>query len=240
MQTIDYTLYIALFAAMMLLCGVYAWWQQRSVKRAAAALAETDPADPAEVLHRLLDKEYAFLREWMGNAPIDAFTEASLPEDPILTPDEAMKKGKALFSIMAQGLKEHYAPKEEQCAYWVLSGRELHLLIDREIDDEHLIFDAFRVKDAVMTDGGLLRGQMHTASTLDEAVRLARIAFDIDGKQKVYCMHDRLALDSAVGTMLHAEKMAREKADKRLMGTYFFKTLCERFPNLHCPWTLGR
>lgn len=177
----------------------------------------------------LLDKEYSYIKRWMKNAPIDAFTSASIAYSGL---DKAKDVGKDLLkSAMTLGTVKFKTV--ETPSFVVLSDGKMHYFsTDVEGDlKEHLIFNSTRLNNASVT--------LETTNTTKNATSKAKeilaskyfFTFDIDGEKSTIEIHDRLAYNTDA-TSMFGKSYSKILTKNQVVGEQFYSKISSIYPNL--------
>jgi len=221
---------IALVMGIGLLFTIFILHQQKK----ATSTIDLDAwrADSEAIQTELLAKQAPWLTEWMKNAPIDAYTSATLPSNLGDLMKAFVKTSvRKVFTYATTG-------PTETPAYFVLSNHELHFFNTNQNGDlaEHLVFDKAQLEAASIKNGG---------SKKEMGIDISKFA----GKEHIpqaYNIHisdseyeyiiqalDRLTIqfsEASLGKLFSAD--AENIVKGKLVGELFFKKLGEAFPNL--------
>lgn len=179
----------------------------------------------------LLNREAPFLKNWMQGKNIDAFTSAAIPSN----------LGDLAGNVVKQQLRESltgsYKVQKESPAYMVLSGNEVHFF-DTDLSGnvkEHLLLDAFSLKDASVEAGGAKKEMGLDFSKLagDQAPKVINLKLSQREGGRILQAVDRLILQNSadMSGMLNG-KNTEDMAKGRIIGEDFLKKLGEKYPNL--------
>jgi hypothetical protein len=181
----------------------------------------------------LLAQDFSQLKQWMKGAPIDAFTSASVPQSTTSKVQEIVSDGMKNVALSAIGVKLR---KVETDCFWVLSGSDLHFFsTDTEGElDEHIIFDNFRVEEAKLQYGGVLKSQLgvYSKSSEEYLPKTHIITFNIDGSPLSLEIHDRLNYVTDPTELLNLKKQLETRAKYQVVGEKFVGILQNKFPGL--------
>lgn len=181
----------------------------------------------------LLTQDFAKLKQWMKDKPIDAFTGASVPQTTSNKLQEMLSDGLKNIALSNIGLKLR---RVETDCFWVLSGKDLHFLsTDTEGDlDEHIIFDTFRIAAASLKYSGVLKSQLGVYSQAAEEYlpKVHLITFNIDDSPLSLEIHDRVNYTPGPADMLDMKKQLATRAKYQVVGEKLVDILQSRFSNL--------
>lgn len=181
----------------------------------------------------LLKQDFSFLHEWMNGKAIDAFSSASIPQSTASKVQTFIGDGLKRAALSGVGIKFY---RVETDAYWVLSGKELHFFTtDTEGElEEHLIFDNSRIEKAQLQNGGVLKTQVgvYAKQTEEYLPKVHIIAFDIDGTQLSFEIHDRLKYTASSADIWNLKKQLQARAKYQVVGERLVTELKSRFSNL--------
>lgn len=223
-----------LFLVPMLLIGVGVMiFMQRMQKKAESKIdINALRANKEQISKELLQKEAPFLKEWMKDKQIDAYTSAVLPS----TLGDVMKV--ALKNTLRKTLTYSNINEVETPAYFVISGNDLHFFNtdgSKNIE-EHIIFDAFRLKESEIKFIGAKKEMgidySRFAGKYQPQVYNLTLGYK-DGVTIIQAI-DRLLIKSvelSPTKMLNGDYM-EDVIKGRLVGEFFFETLGNKFPNL--------
>lgn len=181
----------------------------------------------------LLNSDFSILKQWMNGKPIDAFTSASVPQSTSNKVRELLTDRMKNVALSTIGVK--LVRVETEC-FWVLSGNDLHLLTTNTVGelDEHIVFDNFRVENATLQYGGVLKSELGVYSKSSEKYlpKVHLITFDIDGSPLTLEIHDRINYIATGAEMLNLKKQFETRAKYQVVGEQFVPILQAKFPNL--------
>lgn len=181
----------------------------------------------------LLAQDFSKLTQWMNGKPIDAFTSASVPQSTSDKVQELVTTGMKNVALSVIGVK---LKRIETDCFWVLSGNDLHFFSTNTVDelDEHIVFDHFRVENASLRYGGILKSQLgvYSKSSEEYLPQTHVITFDIDGSSLSLEIHDRLNYRVDPGDMLNLKMQLETRAKYQVVGERFVKILQDKFSNL--------
>ena len=214
----------------------YIYFSNKSKSALAKIDFDKEKSNYTQYKNDFLDNEFSFLKKWLKDKPIDAFTMASIPES----------KSDRLKRLIINGIKDFFVRifgiKRQRIytnCYLVLSGSDLHFFTT-DIDgnyDSHSIFDSFRLDNATMTFTGPFRRDLGLiniyGNSLDKNLpQTYTITFyNIDNKNLSLEIHDRL--DSSVGSIVFCINKQMERHKKNLVvGNEFIRVLKSMHPNL--------
>lgn len=219
---------------LVFVCGVYMVIVN---KRHQAAKAEIDidqeRSQYAVYKNELLREDFSFLNDWMNGKPIDAFSSASIPQSTASKVQSFIGDGLKKVALSGVGIR---LIRVETDAYWVLSGKELHFFTtDTEGElEEHLIFDNFRIINAQLQNGGVLKSHLAIYAKQSEEYlpKVHIITFDIDGTHLPLEIHDRLKYTAAAADMWNMKNNLQTRAKYQVVGERLVPELKARFSNL--------
>ena len=186
-------------------------------------------------LHKeeVLKQDFPQLKEWMKGKTIDAYTSASVPQTKAEKVQEIVSDGLKNVALSAVGVKLQRI--ETEC-FWVLSGNDLHFFSTDTVGelDEHIVFDNFRIEEAKLRDGGILKSQFggYAKSAEEYLPKVHIITFNIDGNPLSLEIHDRLHYTPDPADILNVNKQFLTRAKYQVVGENFVKVLQSKFPNL--------
>jgi len=206
-------------------------------KRHRAAQAEInldqERGHYASYKDELLNRDFSFLKTWMGGKAIDAFSSGSVPQSTADKVQNLIGDGLKNVALSTVGVKLR---RVETDAFWVLSGKDLHFLTaDTDGDlEEHLVFDNFRIEKARLQDGGVLKTQLGFYAKQAEAdlPKVQLITFDLDGQPMSLEIHDRLRYAVDPADVLNLMKLHQIRAKYQVVGEGLLAELKSRFSNL--------
>ncbi|BAV04387.1 hypothetical protein FLA_0375 [Filimonas lacunae] len=181
----------------------------------------------------LLNQDFAFLQKWMKDKPIDAFSTASSPQSTANKVQQFIGDGVKNVALSTVGVR---VQRVETDAFWVLSGKELHLLsADTEGDlEEHLIFNESRIANAQLQNNGVLKTSLgfYAKQAEEYLPKVHTITFDVDGKPLSLEIHDRLKYIPTTTEMWNQQKNLQTRAKYQVVGEHFLEELKSRYPHL--------
>ena len=181
----------------------------------------------------LLINDFAVLKQFMKGKSIDAFTAASVPQSTSNKITELVGDGMKNVVLSAIGVKLR---RVETGCFWVLSGNDLNFFITNTSGglDEHIVFDNFRIEEATLQNGGILKSPMvvYNKSSEEYLPKTHIITFNIDGNSLSLEIHDRLNYIVEPSDMLNLKKQLETRAKYQVVGEKFVSILQNRFPNL--------
>lgn len=186
-------------------------------------------------LHKeeVLKQDFPQLKEWMKGKTIDAYTSGSVPQTKAEKVQEIVSDGLKNVALSAVGVKLQRI--ETEC-FWVLSGNDLHFFSTDTVGelDEHIVFDNFRIEEAKLKDGGILKSQLgvYAKSAEEYLPKVHIITFNIDGNPLSLEIHDRLHYTPDPADILNVNKQFLTRAKYQVVGENFVKVLQSKFPNL--------
>ncbi|AEA43019.1 hypothetical protein [Fluviicola taffensis] len=181
----------------------------------------------------LLTQDFSKIKQWMQGKSIDAFTSASVPQSTGNKVQELVTDGLKNVALSAIGVK---LKKVETDCFWVLSGNDLHFFITDAVGelDEHIVFDNFRIEDAKLQYGGILKSQLgaYSKSSEEYLPKTHIITFNIDGSPLSLEIHDRLNYITDPADLLNLKKQLESRAKYQVVGERFVGILQNKFPKL--------
>ena len=181
----------------------------------------------------LLANDFSQLKHWMKGKAIDAFTSASVPQSTSSKVQEIVTDGLKNAALSTIGVKLR---RVETDCFWVLSGNDLHFFTTNTVGelDEHIVFDNFRIEDAKLEYGGVLKSQLGVYSKSSEEYwpKTHAITFHIDGSPLSLEIHDRLNYVTAPEDMLNLKKQLETRAKYQVVGERFLDILQNKVPHL--------
>lgn len=203
-------------------------------KRHAAAKNEIDIDQErrhyASYKNELLDQDFSFLKIWMNGKVIDAFSAASIPQSTANKVQTIIGDGLKNIALSGVGIKLHRIDTD---AFWVLSGKDLHLFTTDTVGEleEHLIFERFRIENSQLQDGGPLKTQLglYAKQATEYLPKVHLITFDIDGQKLSLEIHDRLRYAVDPMDILDVKKQLQTWAKYQVVGEQLLQELKSRF-----------
>ncbi|HCN52184.1 MAG TPA: hypothetical protein DIT10_24415 [Chryseobacterium sp.] len=182
----------------------------------------------------LLAQDFSKLAQWMQGKRIDAFTSASVPQSTANKIQELATDGLKNVALSAIGVKLQRV--ETEC-FWALSGSDLHFFSTDTVGDleEHIVFDNFRLENARLQYGGILKSQLgvYAKSSEEYLPKTHVITFEMGGRSLLSLeIHDRLHYRVDPEDMLNLRKQLRTRTKNHVVGEKLVEILQERFPNL--------
>lgn len=181
----------------------------------------------------LLAQDFSQLKQWMKGKSIDAYTSASVPQSTSNKLQEIATDGIKNIALSAIGVK--LKTIETDC-FWVLSGNDLHFFSTDTVGelDEHIVFDNFRIEEAQLKYGGILKSEVAVYSKASEEYlpKTHIITFNIDGNPLSLEIHDRLNYTPDPTDLLNVKKQFTTRAKYQVVGERFIPVLQSKFPNL--------
>ena len=177
-----------------------------------------------------LETKYTYIKRWMKNAPINAFTSASIPYTGM---DRAKDVGKdALKSVLTLGTVKFRTL--ETPSFVVLSDRKMHYFstdVDGDLK-EHLIFNANRLENAIVT-AEITNNNPENATSKSKNFTAKKyfFTFDIDGQNTTIVVHDRIAFNNDV-TSIFGSTYAEILTKNQVVGEQFYIKISTLYPNL--------
>lgn len=100
--------------------------------------------------------------------------------------------------------------------------------------DEHIVFDNFRIEEAQLKYGGILKSQIaiYSKSSEEYLPKTHIITFNIDGNPLALEIHDRLNYTPDPTDLLNVKKQFSTRAKYQVVGEKFIPVLQSKFPNL--------
>ena len=182
----------------------------------------------------LLNEDFLQLKQWMKGKSIDAFTSASVPQSTANKVQEILSDGMKNVALSAIGVK---LKRIETDCFWALSGSDLHFFSTDTVGelDEHIVFDNFRIEEAKLQYGGILKSQLgvYSKSSEEYLPKTHIITFNIDGSPLSLEIHDRLNYVPDPTDILNLKKQLMTRAKYQVAGEKFVNILQDKFPNLN-------
>ncbi|AFD06838.1 6TM ABC transporter family protein [Solitalea canadensis] len=181
----------------------------------------------------LLTQDFSQLSQWMKGKSINAFTSASVPQSTANKVQEIVSDGIKNVALSAIGVK---LKRIETDCFLALSGNDLHFFSTNTVGelDEHIVFDNFRIEDAQLQYGGVLKSQLgvYSKSSEEYLPKTHIITFNIDGSPLSLEIHDRLNYVPDPTDILNLKKQLITRAKYQVVGEKFVDILQDKFPNL--------
>lgn len=181
----------------------------------------------------VLMQDFPELKQWMKGKPIDAFTAASVPQSTAGKVQEIISDGIKNVALSAIGVK---LKRIETDCFLVLSENDLHFFSTDTVGelDEHIVFDNFRIEEAKLQYGGILKSQLgvYSKSSEEYLPKIHIITFNIDGSPVAIEIHDRLNYVPNPLDILNLKKQLMTRAKYQVVGEKFVTILQNKFPNL--------
>lgn len=190
---------------------------------------EKERVNSEQYQKELLEKEYPYIKRWMKNASIDAFTSASIPYTGL---DRAKDMGKDLLkSAMTLGTVKFKTV--ETPSFVVLSEGKMHYFsTDVEGDlKEHLIFNSDRLNNAIVTLDAKKSSENATSKAKEIMGCNYLFTFDIEGKKNTIAVHDTLTFNAAI-TSMFGSKYSDTLTKNQVVGEQFYSKISSLYPNL--------
>jgi hypothetical protein len=228
------TIAIIWIGIMLLISVAVFYFSQKQKKKYSSIDLEQEKRNAPSYQQEMLNEEYAFLKKWIKEAPIDAFTSASLP---ISLADHAKSIGKMAaktIAFAAVGVKARYR-QVETFSYVVLSNGDLHYFgtnVDGELD-EHVLLDAFILKSATLQYKGVKKPKtaLNVTDSQDLFPEIYELSFDSNGKTQTIEIHDRLTTSPDALSVFNGN-YNKMFIKNKVVGNLFTPKLVERYPNL--------
>lgn len=181
----------------------------------------------------VLAQDFPQIKQWMKGKSIDAYTSASVPQSTANKVQGVISDGIKNVALSAIGVKLRRI--ETEC-FWVLSDSDLHFFSTNTVGelDEHVVFDNFRMEEATLRYGGILKSQLgvYSKSSEEYLPKTHIITFNIDGTPLSLEVHDRLNYVPDPTDILNMNKQLMTRVKYQIVGEKFVKILQNRFPNL--------
>lgn len=181
----------------------------------------------------VLAQDFPQIKQWMKGKSIDAYTSASVPQSTTNKVQGVISDGIKNVALSAIGVKLRRI--ETEC-FWVLSGSDLHFFSTNTVGelDEHMVFDNFRIEEATLRYGGILKSQLgvYLKSSEEYLPKIHIITFNIDGTPLPLEVHDRLNYVPDPMDILNMNKQLMTRVKYQIVGEKFVKILQDKFPNL--------
>ncbi|SDL92760.1 hypothetical protein SAMN04487898_12926 [Pedobacter sp. ok626] len=181
----------------------------------------------------VLAQDFPQIKQWMKGKSIDAYTSASVPQSTANKVQDIISDGIKNVALSAIGVKLRRI--ETEC-FWVLSGSDLHFFSTNTVGelDEHIVFDIFRIEEAKLQYGGILKSQLgaYSKSSEEYLPKIHIITFNIDGTPLSLEIHDRLNYVPDPTDILNLNKQLMTRAKYQVVGEKFVKILQDKFQNL--------
>lgn len=181
----------------------------------------------------LLTQDFSKIKQWMKGGNIDAITSASVPQTTSNKIQELVTDGLKNVALSTIGVK---LKRIETDCFWVLSGNDLHFFSTDTVGDldEHIVFDNFRIEEAQLQYGGILKSQLgvYSKSSEEYLPKTHIITFNIDGSPLSLEIHDRLNYIVDPSDMLNMKKQLETRAKYQVVGEKFVSILQHKFPQL--------
>lgn len=188
---------------------------------------ERDSSDQYQ--KELLEKEYSYIKRWMKNAPIDAFTSASIIYSGL---DKAKDVGKDLLkSAMTLGTIKFKTV--ETPSFVVLSDGKMHYFstdVDGDLS-EHLIFNSERLSNATVTLEATKANENATSKAKEIMGVKYLFTFDIEGQKSTIVVHDTLSFNTDV-TSMFGNSYSKILTKNQVVGEQFYSKISSLYPNL--------
>ncbi len=187
----------------------------------------------------IVDSQLPYLKNWIKDKPIDAFTDASIA---VSMKDKAKNAAIDAAKSVAWrviGVKAKYN-RVDTTAHLVLSNEDLHFVsanVDGDLET-HLIFTKEQLINAKMEFMGpkkgadLASGVSDFISTKmnseDALVNVFAIKLTIEGEAITIQAHDKMVLPYTMG----ASDYTKNALTANVIADNFFNRLSEKYPNL--------
>jgi hypothetical protein len=184
-------------------------------------------------LANLLNNEFDFIKNWMKDAPIDAFTTVTFPE----TMKQAVGQlvGEQIKRVAFSAISIKYRAIKTP-SYLVLSGKSLHYFgtdVDGSLD-EHIVFGENRLESATLHYGGVKKENLSIQLKAYEKYlpTYHSLAFNLDGQTLTFDVHNRVNPIVATGNLFNGATMYKQLVYGEVVGEQVIAKLKERFSNL--------
>jgi hypothetical protein len=181
----------------------------------------------------VLAQDFPQIKQWMKGKSIDAYTSASVPQSTAYKVQDIISDGIKNVALSTIGVKLKRI--ETEC-FWVLSGDDLHFFSTNTVGElaDHIIFDNFRIEEAKLQYGGILKSQLgaYSKSSEEYLPKTHIITFNIDSTPLSLEIHDRLNYVPDPTDILNLNKQLMTRAKYQVVGEKFIKILQDKFPNL--------
>lgn len=220
---------------MFLISFGYMYYTNKKRKAAMANIDVQQEKSKAPVYQQeYLNGDYAFLKTWVENLPIEAFTSASIP---LTLKDHASNMAKdvaksAAFALV--GVKARYT-RVETPSYLVLTNGHLHLFTtdtDGELDG-HLVFGPDTLQKATIQHQPAKKMGMGDMGKGAQELMPEKydLNLELDNQKLTVQIHD--LIETAVDpTSMFKEGYYLEVVRKRAVGSLLLQKLGETYPNL--------
>jgi len=190
-------------------------------------------------VNELTSSKLDYLKKWMNGAPIDLFTDASIPVSVKDKAKNAAVDAAKSVAWAAVGVKAKYK-RVEAVSHLVLSNDNLHFLaadIDGNLQT-HLTFTPDQLNNAKIEYKGPKKGADLASGLTDflseklnkeeNMVNVFAITLKHDKEDFTIQAHDKIVLPFEMGDSGYAEKAMVAN----VIAENFFEKLGERYPNL--------
>lgn len=224
-----------LIPVVLVIAGVFFMIYMNKKHKATTAEIDLDVERTKYDIYKqeLLAEDFSQLKQWMKGKSIDAFTSASIPQSTSSKVQEIVSDGIKNVALSAIGVK--LKTIETDC-FWALSGNDLHFFSTDTVGelDEHIVFDNFRIEEAKLQYGGVLKSQLgvYSKSSEEYLPKTNVITFNIDGSPLALEIHDRLNYVPDPSDILDVKKQFLTRAKYQVVGEKFVTLLQDKFPNL--------
>ncbi|MFD2908577.1 hypothetical protein ACFSX9_07490 [Flavobacterium ardleyense] len=226
----DFSLFIIPAIVLSLGFALMFYMMNKNKKHVTSQDLATERLSSAVYQKEYLDSEYNYIKDWMRNAPIDAFTSATIPYTGM---DKAKDVGKDLLkSALTLGTVKFRTV--ETPSFVVLSEGKMHYFSTTVEGDlkEHLIFNADRLSNAIVTSEVEKNNSEGATSKSTEILAKKYIfTFNIDGQSTAIEVHDRIAFNSDV-TSMFGNNYSLMLTKNQVVGETFYNKIIEIYPNL--------
>ncbi|MDA3613567.1 hypothetical protein [Polluticaenibacter yanchengensis] len=221
--------FIAIYA------GIFIWFRRKKQQSAAAFSKlnmQQEAAKAESYKTEFLSGDFAFLKQYIKDGPIDAFTIATLDYGKgDMAKDVAKDTLKSLATLGTVKYNTVQTPK-----YLVLSGSDLHLL-DTNTDgdvDKHLVFDNFRLKNSTIEELPLAKMAMMRANYGDYSLKNYKLSLQTDGKEVKLVIPNGIvqAMVAQGSATSYLSNNVEKQVKEFVLGNYFLNKLGEKASNL--------
>ncbi|WP_375562557.1 hypothetical protein ACE193_08435 [Bernardetia sp. OM2101] len=221
-----------LYIVPVLLVGgiiAYAFNQQKKVNQNIDALRN----NKKQVSQDFLDRQVPYLKEWMKEYPIDAYTSATLPSNM----GEFVKT--AIKDTARQSLTYNTTNTIEAPAFFILSGKELHFINTDIHNDlsEHILFGSEKLQTAEIKFTGAKKEMRLNILAISgrDCPKVYDIIIKSEKGKSILQAIDRIVnsrfTDTDISQIFKGEH-AVDIAKTKITAEYFFEKLGEFYPHL--------
>ena len=214
--------------------GFYLFFKNKSKAALGSVDFEAEKLKAADYQSELLSGECSYLKDWMENSPIDAFTTASVPAS-ISDHAKGMAKDFAKsVAWAAVGVKAKYK-RVETPSFLVLSNNELHYFSTTAYGemDQHLIFDKATLEASKLNFlNPVQAAKTQSNSSPNDFWVPIELQLNLPGADGATLnVHDRINQYGDISGFTNSKSFMEMSLKRRIVGYQFLKKLGDTYPN---------